>query len=69
LKDEFDNAYEMLADKLYKVGAYSYKDIRGSGGEAEDIRAELLELKGLVDGKMRYLVRSIYKKLKIKYDR
>lgn len=69
LKDEFNNAYEMLEDKLYKIGAYSYKDIKGSGSEAEDIKVDLLELKKQVDSKMLYMTRSIYRKLKIEFDK
>ena len=68
-KAEFDNAYEMLEDKLYQIGAYSYKDVKGSGSEAEDIKVDLLELKKQVDSKMLYMVRSIYRKLKIEYDK
>jgi hypothetical protein len=68
LKDEFDNAYEMLCDKLYKAGAYAYKDVPGGDGEAEDIIKDLVELKGQVDSKMKYHVRTIYKKLKIEYE-
>jgi len=69
LKNEFDNAYEMLEDKLYKIGAYSYKDVKGSGSEAEDIKIDLLELKEQVDSKMLYMTRSIYRKLKIEFDK
>jgi len=69
LKAEFDNAYSMLEDKLYKIGAYNYKDVKGSGSEAEDIKIDLLELKEQVDSKMLYMTRSIYRKLKIEFDK
>jgi hypothetical protein len=67
-KDEFDTAYEMLCDELYKAGGYAYKDMPGGDGEAEDSINDLVELKGQVDSKMKYHVRTIYKKLRIKYE-
>ena len=69
LKAEFDNAYEMLCEKLYKRGAVSYKEIRGSGKEAEELQDELLDVKRQVDSRVKYLCRVIYSKLKIEYEK
>lgn len=69
LKQEFDNAYSMLCDKLYTSGAVSYKDKIQGGNEAEEILDELMDMKTHADNKMKYLVRTIYKKLKVEYER
>jgi len=69
IKEEFDNAYSMLEDKLYKCGAYNYKELKGYGDEADKILLELIELKGQVDSRMKYFIRTIYKKLKIEYGK
>ena len=66
-KSEFDNAYEMLCEKLYTTGAVSYKEVSSNSKEAEEILNELVELKGQVDGKLKYAARTIYSKLKIRY--
>lgn len=69
LKVEFDNAYSMLCDKLYKQGGYCYKEIQGKSDEAEELIDDLIEMKIHADSKMKYLIRTIYKELNIKYER
>ena len=74
LKDdlaEFLNAYEMLCEKLYLVSGYSYKEMRGSDNEDEEIEKDLMDIKKSADsvrGKIRFTAREIYKSLKIKYE-
>ena len=65
LKDEFDNAYSMLCEKLYLKGGVSYKEMQGSSGEADKLQDELLDVKRQVDARLKYLCRTIYKKLKM----
>ena len=67
LKDEFDNAYEMLCEKLYLPGGYYYKDIEGMHDEARKILDELMDTKRYVDGKLKYVTKIIYKELKIDF--
>jgi hypothetical protein len=66
LKEEFDNAYSMLEDKLYKVGGVSYKELKGSSGKAEDILHGLLDTKDKVDSKLKYMIKTIYKELGVR---
>ena len=68
-KEKFDDAYEMLCDKLYLAGGMSYKDIKGSGEEAEKIKNDLIECKKKIDGGLIGLYRKIYRELKIEYDK
>jgi len=69
LIEEFNNAYSMLEDKLYTSGAMSYKETRGGSKEAEEILDRLIDTKAQVDARMRYLVRTIYRRLKIEYEK
>lgn len=69
LKDEFDNAYSMLTEKLYQQGGVSYKEMQGSTGEAERLQDMLIDTKRQVDSRMRYFCRLIYKRLKIEYEK
>ena len=64
--DEFEIAYSMLCDKLYKAGGVSYKHFRGTVHEAEDIFSDLLDLKKDIDSTLRYATREIYRKLKLR---
>ena len=69
---EFANAYEMLCDALYEVGAYRYKEIMVKDSEKEDEEIEdgLMDIKKKADdlrADIRGRTRGIYKGLKIKY--
>ena len=65
-KEEFDNAYKMLCEKLYLPGGVFYKEIVGIDREAEEIRDELFDVKRQIDKKLRYYNKLIYETLKIK---
>ena len=58
----------MLCEKLYKTSGVGYKELAGSSEEAEDIFCELIDLKKSVDARLKYAVRTIYRKLKIEYE-
>lgn len=69
IKDEFDNAYSMLCEKIYQTGGVSYKEMAGSSKEAEELQDALLDVKRQVDSRLKYLCRIIYKKLRIEYEK
>ena len=68
-KEDFDNAYEMLCEKLYLTGGVYYKELDGINKEAEEIRDKLLDVKIQIDDELRYFCGLIYSKLKIKYEK
>jgi hypothetical protein len=65
-KDEFEIAYSMLCDKLYKPGGLSFKRFKGTSREAEDILSDLLDLKRDIESTFRYATKEIYRMLKLK---
>jgi len=65
-KSEFDEAYEILCDTMYKVSGQSCEEKIQSGKQPELIRPDLLNLKMTTDNQLRGLSRMIYKRLKLK---
>lgn len=68
-KREFDNAYDILCDELYKADGLSYSDTKGTGGTPVDKKARQTEVKKKVDAGLKGFTRYIYKCLHMKYDK